>query len=149
MEQLSFGYDEDTSGGQQAQANLEAIRGCSLLLSLSDAFSAAIDLEYETVDEIDSILEQLESLYSVMIDDSFMTPELIDDLTSARQLFQNVIEVERLNARKVVTDDVGQATPRTLAFTLYGDDALRNTLSSLNDVPSYGVLKNSTRILSQ
>lgn len=115
---------------------------------LADAYAFASGLDFLRLDEIDRVEGLLNDQLGAIHDLGTAEPEVLDGLEEARAAFSALLDRARLTARRVVAEHVAPMTPRTLAFALYGDDALAATLAGLNGSYAYQTLSGAVSVLS-
>lgn len=145
---LDFSIDLSVPSASSRKQNSDAMNVAMKAHTLADAYGFATGIDFGTLDEIERVEGILADQHAAIVDLGTADPELLDSLENLRVAFASFLDRARLTARRTTTESVAPTTPRALAFTLYGDDALAPTLAGLNDRYAYELLAGSTRVLS-
>lgn len=145
---INFSIDTSTPSGRLRAENNAAMNATMKGVYLAEAFRFATGIEFLTLDEIERVEGLLDDQFNAIVDLGASTAESIDTLENLRTAFASFLDRARLSARKTVQEDTAPITPRTLAFAIYGDDALTETLAGLNGVFAYETLSGRVTVLS-
>lgn len=145
---LDFAIDLTVPSAALRKANSDVMNVTIKALYLGAAYEAATGIEFLTVDEIDRVDGILSDQHEAILALGTADADSIASLEEMRSSFSEFLRAARLTARRITTDSISIATPRTLAFALYEDDALTPVLAALNDVYSYETVSGSVQVLS-
>lgn len=143
-------FDFTSPSGRQRKQNFDAMNSAVKGLALSNAYRAATDMEYVTIDEIETTERIIEAQFQVLATGDAIDEESLQGLTDLRESFNAFLRDAKLTARKVVTEEITAMTPRTLAFVLYEDEADEFTafISGLNSKESYELIGGVVKVLT-
>lgn len=145
---LDFTIDLDDPSARIRKQNADAMNAAMKGALLASAYAFATGIEFGTLDEIERVEGLLDEQANAIVDLGTATSEALGSMEDLRTAFAAFLDRARLSARRIVSDDTAPCTPRTLAFALYGDDALAGTLAGLNGVLSYELLSGRVTVLS-
>jgi len=134
---FGFGSEEArvapvTAAQLQAADNKELFDSLMNVSALAYAYSAAVQIDYGTVDEVESVSSLIEAQFqrvAIVDGTDTATREALADL---RHLALTFLDAAKLTARRVIDVQTTPTTARLLAFRYYGDAAQGEALANLN-----------------
>jgi hypothetical protein len=100
--------------------------------ALSYAYLGASQLEFETVQDIEVVAEQLEEQYQTLLD-SDVDKIVFDSVTDQRNDTVELFSQQKLTARRVTDVRTNLTTYRLLAYQYYGSSDDGEALAQLNE----------------
>lgn len=138
-----------TPAALAAGRNRDALTVAVRAAFLGEAYTAAVGLELETLEEIERVTETLDAQHRLVAGDPTTTAELRASLQRIRVAFSDFMAARRKTALQVTSADIGPNTPRTLSFLFYGDDSRVADMAALNDLASYDLIDGTAKVLSR
>jgi hypothetical protein len=131
---LDIPYLGTPTGASIARQNNRNILNNSMRgTALSYAYLSASELTFDTVKNIQTVQDLLESQYQDMLHSEGMDKNLLDAITDQRSDVAELFGQQKLTARQQVTTRTNLTTARLLAFKHYGSDEDGATLARLNE----------------
>jgi prophage DNA circulation protein len=134
-----FGFgDEMTAKIPVTAAQIEAADNKALFdnamqaQALGYSYAAVVQIEFETVDDVDQATADLERQYQAVIDGPGMDTDSRELLADLRQQALVLLDSARISARRLVTVKTHPTTARLLAFAYYGSDEQGESIAILN-----------------
>ena len=146
---VDLSFDFSTPSGKQKKANFDAINTANQSRYLTQAYRAALDLPYVTVEDVAVVEGILDAQHKKIMDSGVASEELKESLVTLRGSCFTFLGDAKLNARAIVTEEVVTSTPRTLSYLLYDDDSDAATIAGLNDVRAYETISGGVTVLSR
>lgn len=141
-------FDFSTPSGKQKKKNQNALNASIQTRYLTQAYRAALDLEYVTTDDVALVESILEAQHRKIVDGTEASDSVKEALTSLRESFFDFLGTAKLQARGLVEEEVTTVTPRVLSYLLYEDDSETATIAGLNGVRAYETISGSVTVLS-
>ena len=141
---FSFGDDfvyKNETTYQRAQYNdsQQAMSEIVQTQALNEAYNSAAQIDYTTINEIESVQATLESQYQVVM--GFADQATLDAVSTLRQLTNSYLEVAKLNEGRFIDVTVPTLPASVIAFMYYGNDtelyAKASTIVDINGPESY------------
>ena len=141
---FSFGDDfvyKNETTYQRAQYNdsQQAMSEIVQTQALNEAYNSAAQIDYTTINEIESVQATLEAQYQVVM--GFADQATLDAVSTLRQLTNSYLEVAKLNEGRFIDVTVPTLPASVIAFMYYGNDtelyAKASTIVDINGPESY------------
>lgn len=139
---------QDTAGRIERQKNNDTLDGAVNASALGYAYLNAIEVEFQTTDEIDALTAQLDGQFEA-VQENGITQEVKDALTDMRVKVLETLDEVRVNTSQVITVETTPISTRLLAFTYYGSGALGEELANLNNISDVSFVEGSIKVLTQ
>jgi len=160
-----FGFgnsDEDniqttTQGLVERKQNRSVLNRAVNSQALSYAYLATAQIEFETVDEIETAENELEVQYRAIIDnpinDSIVlnvdsSQAVNDSLTEARIIVQSFFDEQRIRAKQVITVFTSITSARLLSFQYNGESDSAEEIIALNNITDPSFIEGDIKILT-
>lgn len=118
---------------EEIEVNRVAQNEASNLIALVDAYSAISKIDFESTNQIDSLVNTVENQYLVMLSSGLMESPLRDTIMDMRIAAKDVVMQKRLLAQTIITADFKSEIPLNVALYMYaGDLDDENYILSLN-----------------
>jgi hypothetical protein len=145
---FAFGYGLDipflgtaTGLSIQRQENRDLLNNGANTLALTYAYTAAAQIDFETVEEIETASEALEDQYQLLLDNS-LDRDTSAALTEQRGIVLDIFAQAKLTARQITEVRTNLSTYRLLSYQYYGFSDDGESLALLNDAKSLTALGN-------
>lgn len=153
-----------TNEDAERNTNFDILRRFQQAAGTIEAFAQAGNIEYTTVDDIDSAAATLEAQFDYMREELTKEPDatvydfdvpqadytdtygLLNDLRLATYQY---FEQQRLTASRIETITVEPIPASVLAYTLYGDSTRSTQILELNGIRDNMVLSGEIKVLSE
>ncbi len=150
---FGFGDDDalltlDTAPKIERTNNNNAINASVAASSLSYGYLAAVDIEYETVRDVDAVLAALDDQYTRVVE-SEAEQELKDSITDMRILVLESLNELRLNASQIITVETNETSSRLLSFAYYGSDENAQTINNLNKISDVSFVSGLVEVVTK
>lgn len=150
---FGFGDDDalltlDTAPKIERTNNNNAINASVAASSLSYGYLAAVDIEYETVRDVDAVLAALDDQYTRVVE-SEAEQELKDSITDMRILVLESLNELRLNASQIITVETNETSSRLLSFAYYGSDENAQTINNLNKISDVSFVSGPVEVVTK
>lgn len=160
---FSFGDDDDTyttytKGILERESNNSLINNSIKVLALSNAFNAAVNIDYLTVTELDNVTDILDtqhvtitSLPGYSSDKNSVVGidvDVRDSLNLMRQEANKLLTNIRENINSVISIDTNDTTARLLAYQYYGSSDNGEDIANINNSNDLSFISGSVKVLS-
>ena len=152
-----FGYGEDdagadpevtTAGLAQRVTNREILRASVNMSSLGYAYENAVQVDYETTDQVETVADALEAQYQSVLG----TPGLSDTTKTAasevRVSAQAFFNEKKLTTRQIIEVETTLTSARLLSFQYYGTSDDGETLALLNNAEDVAFIEGTVKVLT-
>lgn len=151
-----FGFGDDdiqsvnqTAGLTQRDKNNTAINQSMQSQALGYGYLAAAQIDYDTVDDLDQIVEQLETQYQKIVTDNSVGQALRDSITDMRENTNAFFDQRRITLNRVITVNTAELPARVIAYQYYADSSLGEEIASLNNDANVSFLEGSIQVITQ
>ena len=120
-----------TSLSLKRQDNRNIINNSVKSFALSASYTSASQLTFNTIEEIETVAQQLEDQYAIL-QASDLAKDVIDSLTVQRADLVTLFGQQKLTARQTVSTRTTLTTFRLLAYKFYGTSEDGESLAELN-----------------
>jgi prophage DNA circulation protein len=145
-----------TFARQQANSAINTLNSTMNACALSEAYRAAITVDYESVDEVESAQNALEKQYrnvfgGVNINDysevslTIETISAFEDLRSSMQIYMNN---KHLNAPRIVSVYSENIPAQVLSYQYYGNSYQASRILSINNLSEPSFVEGDTNLLT-
>lgn len=139
---------EKTTAGLIERANNQAVLdGCINACALFNAYSSAVNIDYQTELEIDEIAETLEAQYQLIVT-SDTDQGIKNRLTDMRADVVAAFNDARITASKIITVPVRETSVRLLAFDYYGNDDNGFLIAELNGIQDANSISGEVKLVT-
>lgn len=121
-----------TAAQLQAASNKTLFDSAMNAHALGYSYSAATQIDYATVDEVEKVSADIEEQYQHILLSDGTDTDTREALADLRQLALTFLDAAKLSARRVINVRVNPTTARLLAFTYYGNDNQGEVIANLN-----------------
>lgn len=152
--QFSFGDNGSavppiTAGQLERKQATDIFNATMQAQSLGQAFLAAVQSEYETVDEVEDVNSRLDAQFFKVLDlpglDDVSKYLMADVRAEVAAYFDEV----KLTAKRVVEVRTKLTSARLLAFRYYGDSTQGEALARLNEAQDVNHLEGTVKVLTE
>lgn len=151
-----FGFGDGVNGttpitaGQIERANSTAIFNAAMQAqALGQAYLAAVQASYETVDDVEDINQRLDDQFFKVNDldgTDDTTKNLMADVRAEATAFFDEV---KLTAKRVVEVETKLTSARLLAFKYYGDSTDGEALAQLNGIQDVNNVEGTVQVLTE
>ena len=141
---------EPTTAGLAERKNTQDTLNAEVqALALSYAYTAAAEIEYETVDEIDEVSATVEEQYQKLYANDTPSRDTLDKLAVLRWRIHAWLDAKRLTASRLVPVTARNTSARLLAFSYYGKADRGFEVATLNDIEDPAFIDGSVEIYTE
>lgn len=141
--------DPFTVGLTQRKSNRDLLNNGVQAFALAQAYFAAVQLDLQTVDDVNRVSALLEDQYQKMQSNSTITSDTLAELTQLRVSANRFFDQQRDLRPQVLEVKTNLTSSRLLAFDYYGSSEQGDTLALLNGAQDPALLEGTVRILTQ
>lgn len=147
---FDFGDDDvpilqTTAGRVERQKNRDLLNLNVRAMALGFAYENAVQVDFETVSEIDDASQILETEFQRLFVDDALDVEVLDSLTDLRTASLEQLDAKKLTTRDTIEVVTNSTSTRLLAFRHYGSSELGDAIGRLNSfsesVPIVGTVR--------
>jgi prophage DNA circulation protein len=149
-----FGFGDDdisckcsTAGLVERNQNNKVINSGVAASALGYTYLAASQLEFQTVDEIDTVAAELDIQFAA-VQESEADQNVKDAVTETRIAIIDIFNEKRITTAQVLTVDTLLTSTRLLAFSYYGNDEQGQILTDLNDQADINFISGDVKVLT-
>ena len=151
-----FGFGDDdvqsvnqTAGLAQRNKNNTAINQSMQSQALGYSYLAGAQIEYNTVDDLDQIAEQLETQYQKIVTDNSISQALRDSITDMRGNTNVFFDQRRITLNRIITVSTAELPARVIAYQYYADSSLGEEIAGLNNDANVSFLEGDIQVVTQ
>lgn len=151
-----FGFgDEDipinktTAGLTQRAKNRDVINQVMQTSSLGYAYLNAVQIEFQTTDDIDALNTLLEDQYEKIIGNDAFSEDAKRAATDVRTIANQLFDAKRLDAKNVIDIYTHRRPMSEIAYQYYGSTDLTDTLLELNNITNGSFVEGDIKILTE
>jgi hypothetical protein len=151
---FTFGNDDTTTTGNtfqnnEKETNRNILNGSIQTMALLISYKNAVQVEYQTVDQIDKQREALDIQFDNVLSNSAINRSDKTSLYNARNQARQYFDKEALRAYKVIDFETNTTTITELNYRLYGNLDNVNTLINLNGFKDLQSIEGNIKILAR
>lgn len=151
-----FGFGDDaipvvqtTAGLTQRAKNNDVITQFMQTSSLGYAYLNAIQIEFQTTDDIDIINALLDAQYEKIFANTDFSEDVRRAVTDVRTVANQLFDEKRTNTRKVIEVYTHRMPMSEIAYQYYGSTDLTDTLLELNNINNGAFVDGTIKILTE
>lgn len=137
-----------TTGRTERELNRTTFNNMAQSIALAEAYEAAANIDFQTVEEIEAQAAILDAVYDKLQNRSTIDSDTILALSSVRIEVSKLFARKKLTAQRIQTVDVVRGGPRLIAFRYYGDFDNVDLLVELNSLQSGDPIEGNIRMLT-
>ncbi len=142
-------FKQDTAGRIERQTNQDLVRANVKTQSLSYAYVAAVQIEFESEEALALVNSQLEEQYTDVRNNELLSNESLLNLDDLRIQANSALSQILLNTRKIITINTRMIPLSILVFDYYGSTELVGVISELNSIQQNAFVEGDVRILTE
>ncbi|RKZ80976.1 MAG: hypothetical protein DRQ35_01170 [Gammaproteobacteria bacterium] len=147
-----FGEDDPeiivtTAGLKSRKNNRDVIRSAIRTQSLAFAYDSAVQVEYDTTDELDLIQSELEQQYLTIRNDELVANDVHEQLDRTRVQAIKTLDDARVTTNQVITVTTQRQPLSVLLYQWYGNTDLFDIITELNDIHQNAFVEGDIKIL--
>jgi len=117
--------------------------------ALSEAYLAAIGIDYSSISDIEEIQVILENQYQAIVADVEIPKDTLKALQDLRDAAESYFFHEKLTTNQVINIDIKPMPAQVLSFSLYGDIGLTRELTELNNVINVSTMSGTVQVFTE
>jgi|GEM_PF-1935655 len=149
-----FDFDDDltptpdlvTASIIEKDQNRAVMKSYMQAAALGYAYENAANIEYDTVDDLNSTASILEAQFDKVSQQ--LTGDQLSALSDLRTNTQSLFDGIKLNVNQVITVKAAKVPARVLAFTYYGNDDFGENIVNLNENDNVSFFEGDIKVLS-
>lgn len=150
---FSFGDDDPdvprtTAGRIQRDDNRAAMRTITRGVALAYAYSSAVQVEYQTTDDLEAVQNSLEAAYVDLRTNQAISNESLEQMDRLRVNAQAAFDVALVSTKSVITVYTPRRPLSVLVYEYYGSTELVDTIADLNGILQNAFVEGDVRILA-
>ncbi len=142
-------FKQNTAGRIERQKNQDLVRANIKAQSLSYVYLAAVQIDFESEEDLALVNDQLETQYSLVRDNELLSNESLLKMDELRIQANSALSQILLNTRKIITINTRLIPLSVLVFDFYGSTELVGVISNLNAVKQNAFVEGDVRILTE
>ncbi len=142
-------FKQDTAGRIERQKNQDIVRANIKTQSLSYAYVAAVQIDFESEEALALVNAQLEDQYSDVRNNELLSNESLLNLDDLRVQANSALSQILLNTRKIITINTRLIPLSVLVYEYYGSTELVSVISELNAIQQNAFVEGDIRILTE
>ena len=139
---------QTTVGRTERQKNRDVLNDNVQASALGYAYESGVQIEFQSVDDIDATSKILEDQYQAMIDTGTLDTTVVEELRELRIASKDFFDEARVTTSQVITVRTNFTTTRLLAYQYYGESDLGDTLAELNGLDDGVGVEGNLQILT-
>lgn len=140
--------NKTTASKIERSKNRDILNAAVNVMALNLSYLNAVQVEYQTTEDLDLIQGELESQYLYVRDTNNVSNETIEQLDLLRVQSLKTLDNVRVNTRQIITVNVTRQPLSVLTYAYYGNTDLVDTLSEMNGVKRNAFVEGNIRILT-
>ena len=154
FEFFDFGDDDieinqTTQGRVQRADNRDTVNQSIQTFALGYAYLNAVQIDFQTVDDIDAANVILEDQYAKIFNTLCLCSETSAALTDLRTIANKLLDDKRVEAKRIITINTKKMPMSVLAYQYYGSTELTDTLLELNAIKGASFVEGDIKILTE
>jgi len=150
---FSFGDDDElinetTTQRIERKRNRDLLNGQMKTAYLAQAYDAIVNIEFDTVDDLDVEIEQVEAQYEIVSEYPQIDNNTIEVLADIRATAQTLLNEKRLTAQKIVDIETSTLPMAVIAYQYYGSTDNTDKLIALNATRNPSFVMGTTKIVT-
>lgn len=142
-------FKQDTAGRIERQKNQDLVRANVKAQSLSYAYVAAVQIDFDNEEALAQVNAQLEDQYTDVRNNELLSNESLLNLDDLRIQANSALSQILLNTRKIITINTRMIPLSVLVFDFYGSTELVGVISKLNAIQQNAFVEGDVRILTE
>ena len=142
-------FKQNTAGRIERQKNQDLVRANVKTQSLSYAYVAAVQIDFESEEALALVNSQLEDQYTDVRNNELLSNESLLNLDELRIQANSALSQILLNTRKVITINTRLIPLSVLVYQYYGSTDLVSVISELNSIQQNAFVEGNVRILTE
>jgi len=114
--------------------------------SLADSYRAVVQIDFDTVDDIDTIQDILDTQYSAVVDGLPADSQV--SLNDLRNNVRDFLDKQRISSKRVIDIETKRIPVQVLAYSLYGTVKDTEKLIELNNVKDVSFIDGDIQVLT-
>lgn len=140
---------QDTIQRIERTANNSIINDAIQSLALLDAYFNAAQIDYSTVEDVESMVDKLDAQYQKLVESAVLNTDMKDSLTDVRTNMQGFFDQQKLTAQQIITVETNRTSSSLLAYQYYGDSSKSEDILKLNNIIDPASIEGSVKIFTQ
>ena len=154
FEFFDFGDDDTdinqtTQGRVQRATNRATVNQSIQTFALGYAYLNAVQITFQTVEDIDEVNEILEKQYVKIFESLCLCSQTSAALTDLRTISNKLLDDKRVEAKRIITITTKRMPMAVLAYQYYGSTELTDTLLELNAIKGASFVEGDIKILTE
>ena len=139
---------ENTFGRIERSRNRKLIKANVKAQSLSFAYVEAVQIDYDTTDDLDIVQDELEAQYLDVRNNQLMSNEALESLDILRVVALKALDDARVSTRRIITIETKRRPLSVLLYAFYGNTDLMDIIADINNVKQNAFVEGEIKILS-
>ena len=139
---------ENTFGKIERSKNRKLIKANVKAQSLSFAYVEAVQIDYETTDDLDIVQNELETQYLDIRNNQLMSNEALEHLDILRVVALKALDDARVGTRRIITIETKRRPLSVLIYAFYGNTDLMDVIADINNIKQNAFVEGEIKILS-
>lgn len=147
-----FGWNDPviivtTAGLRNRKNNRDILRSAIRTQALAFAYTNAVQVEYDTTDELDLIQSELETQYLTIRNDELVANDVQEQLDRTRVQAIKTLDNVRVTTNQIITINTARKPLSVLLYQWYGNTDLYDVITELNDVHQNAFVEGDVKLL--
>lgn len=145
------GKDEFISKTTQSierEKNRKCLNSAVNYSALVNAYKNAVDIDYQSIEELDQYISLLEDQYLYVIQNSGLDVDSINELTSLRNEMRKFFDRLSLNIYSITTINTQPCNLISVIYSYYGDLANKEKIVKINGIANSAIVSGDLKIFS-
>ncbi len=149
-----FNYNDDidprrtTKELDQTHRNNVLFRDLIQVSSVGYAANASADIDYSTIDEIDTVSTELFAQFDKVLETQGTNTEVYNTIQSLKVATNSQLETARINAFRIITVESKGSSLSTLVYDYYGNQDNYDLIKSLNNFTDFSDINGSVLMVA-
>lgn len=139
---------ETTSGLIERKQNNDVLNGNMQAQSNILAYLNAVQIDYQTVNEVDAAADILEVQYQKVIAGG-LSDDAKTQITELRVIVQDFFDAQKLTVQQIITVNTPVIPARVMAYQYYGASTLGQNIAELNEDLNVTFIQGPTEIFTE
>ncbi len=137
-----------TAGLVERKGNNDHYNASVQTMALSKAYENAVQLTFNTDEDIDAVAATLEDQYQKIVTASNLSDKEEEALAALRIEATSFFNAQRVTKPQIIEVRTNATSSRLIAYQYYGSSDLGDAIANLNGLPDPAFLRGDVRILS-
>ena len=138
-----------TAGRIERKKNRDIINSTIKTTSLSYAYVNAVQIEYDTTEDLDLIQNELEDQYIKIRDDQLVSNATQEQLDRTRVQAIKTLNNARVTSRQIINVTTPRLPLSVLLYQWYGNTELFDTIAELNNIKENAFVEGDIKLLTE